>query len=642
MPRHPSKPQDRQSVAESTASPLTLVYLNAPDVAALRADRRRDPRCRRARTARAGRRPNGDRAAHAPATPRPRPSTGHFNVLRGYIAPLGLAGVKVVGDYVDNYTLGLPSEMGAADLFDPRTGGRWRSSTPPASPTCARAPSRRSARAIWRAGQPRARAHRRARHRVLERAAARSAVRLRRDSRSLAAAGIRDAFAARLAADLGKPVARPTTGKAACAAPTSSSRPRGCRSRADAAHRVDQAGRVRRSVRDDERRRAVADRHHGQDRRRRLGTVQDGPVRRAARARRRRQADRARRCTRSSARSSPGASPAASATTRRSCSGIAGCRCPTSRSVPRCWTRRRGCASARRCAIDERLTRDARALVANARMYAVNPDVGGSVGAPVRVGRRRGRGRLSTWSRMRRRNHSNTVARADLGCAFMCGYPCATWQKADRDAPGDCSRRRSPRRRAMPDVPVYCTDIVVRSGFDVHNDRCAARQRASRYTVENSQSGCQAPRRVFAECCASMRAARSVRRDRRTLADTAWRGRRVARRAHRCRSSRFVVARSAAASEPATASRLRMIASTPSRPFRRSSAAVVHARRLRLAAASAHRRRAGSAASAIPAARVRAAGRGLRDRARYPGTNVIGCTDTPPAPALGGNRSSMK
>ncbi|TDK32145.1 ornithine cyclodeaminase family protein [Rhizobium deserti] len=47
---------------------------------------------------------------------------GHFNVLRGYVAPLGLAGIKVVGDYVDNYKLGYPSEFGVLNLFDPRTG----------------------------------------------------------------------------------------------------------------------------------------------------------------------------------------------------------------------------------------------------------------------------------------------------------------------------------------------------------------------------------------------------------------------------------------------------------------------------------------------------------------------------------------
>ena len=47
---------------------------------------------------------------------------GHFNVLRGYIAPLGVAGVKVVSDYIDNYRHGLPSEMALISLFNARTG----------------------------------------------------------------------------------------------------------------------------------------------------------------------------------------------------------------------------------------------------------------------------------------------------------------------------------------------------------------------------------------------------------------------------------------------------------------------------------------------------------------------------------------
>ena len=47
---------------------------------------------------------------------------GHFNVLRGYIAPLGMAGVKVVGDFVDNWKRDLPSELALLNLFDPRTG----------------------------------------------------------------------------------------------------------------------------------------------------------------------------------------------------------------------------------------------------------------------------------------------------------------------------------------------------------------------------------------------------------------------------------------------------------------------------------------------------------------------------------------
>jgi len=47
---------------------------------------------------------------------------GHFNVLRGYVKPLGVAGVKVVSDFVENYRHGLPSEMALLNLFDPETG----------------------------------------------------------------------------------------------------------------------------------------------------------------------------------------------------------------------------------------------------------------------------------------------------------------------------------------------------------------------------------------------------------------------------------------------------------------------------------------------------------------------------------------
>jgi alanine dehydrogenase len=48
---------------------------------------------------------------------------GHFNVLRGAIrAPINLAGVKVISDYVDNYKLGLPSELGLLLLMDPANG----------------------------------------------------------------------------------------------------------------------------------------------------------------------------------------------------------------------------------------------------------------------------------------------------------------------------------------------------------------------------------------------------------------------------------------------------------------------------------------------------------------------------------------
>ncbi len=51
---------------------------------------------------------------------RPKDVSGHFNVLRGAIGQY--AGVKIVGDYVNNYKLGLPSEMAFVLLFDPATG----------------------------------------------------------------------------------------------------------------------------------------------------------------------------------------------------------------------------------------------------------------------------------------------------------------------------------------------------------------------------------------------------------------------------------------------------------------------------------------------------------------------------------------
>src|SRR5580700_19858 len=49
-------------------------------------------------------------------------AAGHFNVLRGVVHSLDLAGVKVVGDFVENYKMGLPSEIGLLALFNPSTG----------------------------------------------------------------------------------------------------------------------------------------------------------------------------------------------------------------------------------------------------------------------------------------------------------------------------------------------------------------------------------------------------------------------------------------------------------------------------------------------------------------------------------------
>ena len=47
---------------------------------------------------------------------------GHFNILVGWAGPNDTAGVKVIGDFVDNYNHGLPSEVAMLTLYDPRTG----------------------------------------------------------------------------------------------------------------------------------------------------------------------------------------------------------------------------------------------------------------------------------------------------------------------------------------------------------------------------------------------------------------------------------------------------------------------------------------------------------------------------------------
>jgi len=59
-----------------------------------------------------------ERVQHVPDPSFP----GHFNLLRATVWPLDVTGVKVVGDFLDNYTRGLPSELALVTLYDPRTG----------------------------------------------------------------------------------------------------------------------------------------------------------------------------------------------------------------------------------------------------------------------------------------------------------------------------------------------------------------------------------------------------------------------------------------------------------------------------------------------------------------------------------------
>ncbi len=106
-------------------TPLTLTYLNGPDVVALALTNDEILGAVEDGLRAQG---NGDTVIEPRMHLVPgrgndgREIRGHFNVLRGYVAPLELAGVKIVSDYVDNYTRGLPSEMGLLNLFDPENG----------------------------------------------------------------------------------------------------------------------------------------------------------------------------------------------------------------------------------------------------------------------------------------------------------------------------------------------------------------------------------------------------------------------------------------------------------------------------------------------------------------------------------------
>ena len=108
-------------IASDMAPPITFTYLNAHDVDRLQLTESEIVEAVNAALIAQGTPGQAVIEPRVHLTPDPA-FRGHFNVLRGYVAPLNLAGVKVVGDYIDNYKQGLPSEMAMLNLFDPRTG----------------------------------------------------------------------------------------------------------------------------------------------------------------------------------------------------------------------------------------------------------------------------------------------------------------------------------------------------------------------------------------------------------------------------------------------------------------------------------------------------------------------------------------
>jgi alanine dehydrogenase len=101
--------------------PLYITYLNRLDIEALKITDNEILAAIEGALATQGR---GEAVIEPRVHLEPGVARGHFNVLRGSLGgPINAAGVKVVGDFVDNYQKNLPSELAVLTLFD-RFDGR--------------------------------------------------------------------------------------------------------------------------------------------------------------------------------------------------------------------------------------------------------------------------------------------------------------------------------------------------------------------------------------------------------------------------------------------------------------------------------------------------------------------------------------
>ena len=135
-------------------------------------------------------------------------------------------------------------------------------------------------------------------------------------------------------------------------------------------------------------------------------------------------------------------------------------------------------------------------MIANARMYAINDVVAAAWRRLFEWIAREADVPLDVIAHAPPLSLSDLWRRDDLGCALMCGFPWATWSEpTERPIALAVPVPSSP---AFQGRPIYWSDIVVRadSRFTTADDLSGAR---FAFTVEDSQSGYQAPRRFFAE-----------------------------------------------------------------------------------------------------------------------------------------------
>jgi ABC-type phosphate/phosphonate transport system substrate-binding protein len=133
-------------------------------------------------------------------------------------------------------------------------------------------------------------------------------------------------------------------------------------------------------------------------------------------------------------------------------------------------------------------------LVANARMYAVNAAVEARWRELFAWIAKRAQVPLEAIDHRPPAPLDDLWRRSDLGAAAMCGYPLATWDPVSKPVP---IAAPAPSPDPFAGRPVYWTDIVVRAESRYERDEELAGRRFG-WTVEDSQSGYQAPRHHFA------------------------------------------------------------------------------------------------------------------------------------------------
>src|SRR5258708_35769763 len=194
---------------------------------------------------------------------------------------------------------------------------------------------------------------------------------------------------------------------------------------------------------------------------------------------------------RSSDRSSPASSRAAKATPRPTCSGIGDFRCPTLRWATRCSKNPNDSEWGSGFALpdQEAIARYPKMRhVANARMYSVNPQAASAWKELFAWLSRESGVELDVVDHAFPLPLSDLWSRADLACAFMCGFPFALTTHPPRPVAAPV-----PAKAPIPGRSVYAARLLLRADSEYFSIEDTFDRRVG-YTVEDSHSGYNALR----------------------------------------------------------------------------------------------------------------------------------------------------